>query len=173
MKRAAAYVGLGSNMGDRSVLLLDAVRRLAGCEETRVTDVSPLYETDPVGVVDQPLFLNMVCRLETALAPEALLQKTLAIELELGRERTQRWGPRTIDIDILLYDNRTIHSPDLTVPHPRLMERAFVLVPLRDVLRDSERNWRPGFTDRDVDATGVRRWNDSNNWQEEFARSES
>ncbi|WP_309122851.1 2-amino-4-hydroxy-6-hydroxymethyldihydropteridine diphosphokinase [Paenibacillus sp.] len=169
---SVAYLGLGSNIGDRDVLLAQAIERLNGHPSIRVTDVSALYETDPVGYEDQPPFLNMACRIETSLAPEALLASTLTIERELGRERTVRWGPRTIDIDLLLYDNTTLNTKDLTVPHPRLMERAFVLVPLLDILDNKERDWLSGPAEGSVDAAGVRRWT-SNNWPAEFGRSES
>ncbi len=169
---SVAYVGMGSNIGERDVLLAQAVERLNGHPDIRVTAVSPLYETDPVGYEDQPPFLNMACRIVTSLAPEALLHETLGIERDLGRERTVRWGPRTIDIDLLLYENTTIRTEPLTVPHPRLMERAFVLVPLLDILDNNERDWLPGPVSEPVDAAGVRRWT-SNNWPAEFGRSES
>ncbi|HZG75604.1 MAG TPA: 2-amino-4-hydroxy-6-hydroxymethyldihydropteridine diphosphokinase [Paenibacillus sp.] len=169
---SVAYVGMGSNIGDRDVLLAQAVERLNAHPEIQVTDMSPLYETDPVGYEDQPPFLNMACRIETSLPPERLLETTLGIERDLGRERTVRWGPRTIDIDMLLYDNTTIRTETLTVPHPRLMERAFVLVPLLDILDNNERDWLPGPVPAPVDAAGVRRWT-SNNWPAEFGRSES
>jgi len=169
---SVAYVGMGSNIGDRDVLLAQAVERLNAHPEIQVTDMSPLYETDPVGYEDQPPFLNMACRIETSLPPERLLETTLGIERDLGRERTVRWGPRTIDIDMLLYDNTTIRTETLTVPHPRLMERAFVLVPLLDILDNNERDWLPGPVPTPVDAAGVRRWT-SNNWPAEFGRSES
>ncbi|HZG55776.1 2-amino-4-hydroxy-6-hydroxymethyldihydropteridine diphosphokinase [Paenibacillus sp.] len=168
----AAYLGLGSNIGARESSLAEAVRRLNALEGVRVTDASPLYETDPVGYTDQPPFLNMVCRIVTAYSPEALLEATLGIERELGRTRDVRWGPRTIDIDILLYGDATIETPDLTVPHPRLAERSFVLVPLMDVLREEERDWRPGFRERVVDGAGVRIWN-SSSWRAAFGHSES
>jgi len=172
MSGAVAYVGLGSNLGAREAALAEAVRRLDALEFARVTDVSPLYETDPVGYTEQPPFLNMVCRIVTEGSPEALLSATLGIEQELGRTRDVRWGPRTIDIDILLYDDMTIQTPTLTVPHPRLAERSFVLVPLLDVMREEERDWRPGFRERVVDNAGVRRWI-NNSWPAEFGHSES
>jgi len=172
MNTAAAYLGLGSNIGERERLLAEAVVRLSAHPAIDVTAVSALYETDPVGVTDQPSFLNIACRIETTLDPEALLGAALGIEQELGRVRTIRWGPRTIDIDLLLYDNREIRTPALTVPHPRLMERAFVLVPLLDVIEERERDWLPDAGAIDLEATGVRRWN-NNNWQAEFGHFES
>ena len=167
-----AYLGLGSNIGERERLLAEAVERLSDHPSVEVTAVSPLYETEPVGVTDQPAFLNIACRILTTLDPESLLAAALDIERELGRVRTIRWGPRTIDIDLLLYDNRDIRTPALTVPHPRLMERAFVLVPLLDVIEERERDWLPDGGAIDLEATGVRRWNNTN-WPEEFGHSES
>jgi 2-amino-4-hydroxy-6-hydroxymethyldihydropteridine diphosphokinase len=123
-----AYVGLGANLGDREATIRAALDALPG-----VVAVSTLRETDPVGVVDQPLFLNGAVALETTLAPRALLETLLAVERELGRERGERWGPRTIDLDLLLYGDETIDEPGLTVPHPRLHERPFALEPLLDL----------------------------------------
>jgi 2-amino-4-hydroxy-6-hydroxymethyldihydropteridine diphosphokinase len=123
-----AYVGVGANLGDREATIRAALDALPG-----VVAVSTLRETDPVGVVDQPLFLNGAVALETTLAPRALLETLLAVERELGRERGERWGPRTIDLDLLLYGDETIDEPGLTVPHPRLHERPFALEPLLDL----------------------------------------
>jgi 2-amino-4-hydroxy-6-hydroxymethyldihydropteridine diphosphokinase len=123
-----AYVGLGANLGDREGTILAAVTELPG-----VVAVSPLRETDPVGVTDQPQFLNGVVALETELAPRELLDLLLAVERRLGRERRERWGPRTIDLDLLLYGDEVIDEDGLTVPHPRLSERRFVLEPLADL----------------------------------------
>ena len=123
-----AYVGVGANLGDREATIAAALDALPG-----VVAVSKLRETEPVGVVDQPSFLNGAAALETELAPRELLDALLAIERELGRERRERWGPRTIDLDLLLYDAETIDEPGLTVPHPRLHERRFALEPLLDL----------------------------------------
>lgn len=129
-----AYIGLGSNLGDRSATLLSALRRLEGEAGIRVLAVSSFHETEPVdGPPGQPQFLNAAARLETDLAAEALLERLLAVEAELGRVRGERWGPRTIDLDLLLYDQRVIESQDLTVPHPRMHERRFVLAPLAEI----------------------------------------
>lgn len=113
----------------------EAVKRIdgGGC---RVTAVSSLYGTSPVGVEDQPDFLNAVIEVETALSPDELLDLCASIEREMGRERTIRWGPRVIDMDILLYDDLALDSEGLTIPHPRMMERAFVLVPLAEIAPD-------------------------------------
>ncbi len=123
-----AYVALGANLGDREATIEAAVAALPG-----VVAVSQLRETDPVGVVDQPAFLNGATALETELSPRELLDALLAVERELGRERRERWGPRTIDLDLLLYGDETIDEPGLTVPHPRLHERRFALEPLLDL----------------------------------------
>jgi 2-amino-4-hydroxy-6-hydroxymethyldihydropteridine diphosphokinase len=123
-----AYVGLGANLGNREGTIRAAVAQLPG-----VVAVSPLRETDPVGVTDQPQFLNGVAALETELPPRELLDVLLAVERGLGRERRERWGPRTIDLDLLLYGDEVIDEDGLTVPHPRLRERRFVLEPLADL----------------------------------------
>jgi 2-amino-4-hydroxy-6-hydroxymethyldihydropteridine diphosphokinase len=123
-----AYVGLGANLGDREATIRAAVAQLPG-----VVAVSPLRETDPVGITDQPQFLNGVVALETELPPRELLDVLLAVERGLGRERRERWGPRTIDLDLLLYGDEVIDEDGLTVPHPRLRERRFVLEPLADL----------------------------------------
>lgn len=131
---ATAYISLGSNLGDREVTLhrgLELLRERAG----RLIAASSFYETDPVGFTEQPKFINAVARLETALAPEKLMEALLAIERELGRDRnaTVPKGPRTIDLDLLLYDDRIIDIPGLTVPHPAMHERRFVLEPLAEI----------------------------------------
>ncbi len=123
-----AYVGLGANLGDREKTIRAAVAELPD-----VVAVSPLRETDPVGVTDQPRFLNGVAALETELAPRELLDVLLAVERQLGRERRERWGPRTIDLDLLLYGDEVIEEDGLKIPHPRLHERRFVLEPLADL----------------------------------------
>ena len=126
--RISAYIGIGANLGDREATIEAALAALPG-----VVAVSRLRETDPVGVVDQPPFLNGVARLETALRPRELLDTLLAVELGLGRERHERWGPRTIDLDLLLYGDELIDEPGRTVPHPRLHERRFALEPLAEL----------------------------------------
>ena len=123
-----AYIGLGSNLGDREATIEAAIAALPG-----VVAVSRLRETAPVGVLDQPPFLNGAAALATTLTPSELLGKLLAIERELGRERRERWGPRTIDLDLLLYGDAVVDEPGLTVPHPRLHERRFALEPLHEL----------------------------------------
>jgi 2-amino-4-hydroxy-6-hydroxymethyldihydropteridine diphosphokinase len=142
-----AYIGLGSNMGEREQLLVDAIHCLVQHPDIELADESPLYETDPVGYVEQDAFLNQVVAVRTTLPPDRLYRKMAETELLLGRTRDIRWGPRTIDMDLLLLyrlgatdpelgsNNRLlIDTDDLTVPHPRMRERAFVLIPLLDVI---------------------------------------
>ena len=128
---ATAYVALGANLGDRFATLGEAVRRLGALGA--VEAVSTVYETDPVGYDDQPPFLNAVTRLRTRLEPRPLLAALQAIEAGLGRVRTFANAPRTLDLDLLFYDGLVLDEPDLTLPHPRLHERAFVLVPLAEI----------------------------------------
>jgi 2-amino-4-hydroxy-6-hydroxymethyldihydropteridine diphosphokinase len=126
-----AYIGLGANLGDREGMLREAVRRLAAVG--KVVAVSSLYETEPVGYADQPPFLNAVAAVETELSPEEVVGALLAIERDLGRTRTFRNAPRTLDLDLLLLGNAIRDAPGITLPHPRLQERAFVLVPLAEI----------------------------------------
>jgi 2-amino-4-hydroxy-6-hydroxymethyldihydropteridine diphosphokinase len=130
-----AYVGLGANLGEREQTLRRAIDLLAAEPEIEVVAVSSFRETEPVGYRDQPAFLNGACAVETELGPRELLERLLAVERELGRERGAgpRWGPRTIDLDLLLYGDATVDEPGLTVPHPRLTERSFVLEPLLEL----------------------------------------
>jgi 2-amino-4-hydroxy-6-hydroxymethyldihydropteridine diphosphokinase len=128
-----AYVGLGSNLGDRAAYLLLGLSALSRLPKTHLLRLSPVYETDPVGP-PQPPYLNMVAELETELSPKGLLAEMLGVEKALGRERRERWGPRTLDLDLLLYGDLVLEEAGLSVPHPRLHERAFVLVPLLDLL---------------------------------------
>jgi 2-amino-4-hydroxy-6-hydroxymethyldihydropteridine diphosphokinase len=129
-----AYIGLGANLGDREAALRRALDLLAAEPGIEVTAVSAFRDTDPVGLLDQPRFLNAAARIETGLGPDELLERLLGVERALGRTRTgPRFGPRTIDLDLLLYGDSTLHDPSLTVPHPRLHERAFVLEPLAEL----------------------------------------
>jgi 2-amino-4-hydroxy-6-hydroxymethyldihydropteridine diphosphokinase len=135
VSRARAYIGLGSNLGDREATLREALRRLGELNGIAVVAVSSFRETDPVGVLDQPRFVNAAAELETSLRPHDLLDRLLEVERALGRDRAQeeRWGPRTVDLDLLLYGDETVDEPGLEVPHPRLAERAFVLEPLLEL----------------------------------------
>jgi len=129
-----AYIGIGSNLGERESTIRDALALLAADPELEVEAVSSIRETDPVGMVDQPRFLNAAIRLATDLAPRPLLERLLAVEQQLGRVRTgERYGPRTIDLDLLLYGDEIVDEPGLRVPHPRLAERRFVLEPLAEL----------------------------------------
>lgn len=132
-----AYIALGSNLGDREELLKQAVEHLEQQSGVQIVKVSGIYETDPVGYTDQPAFLNMAVSVKTSLSPFELLHVLFDVEQHLGRVRDIRWGPRTIDLDLLLYGDVTMDEEELTLPHPRMMERAFVLVPLRDVIDSS------------------------------------
>lgn len=130
-----AYVGVGANLGDREAGIRRAVELLAAEPGIEVVAVSSLRETEPVGFLDQPRFLNGACALETDLSARALLDRLLAVERFLGRERggAPRFGPRTIDLDLLLYGDEEVDEPGLTVPHPRLAERRFALEPLHEL----------------------------------------
>ena len=127
---ATAYIGLGSNVGERADMIQAAVDRLQAHPEITVRQVSSLFETEPLEYPDQSWFINGAAELETTLAPEELLDVLLGVEAELHRERTVRFGPRTIDLDLLLYDDRIINTARLQVPHLRLHARPFVLIPL-------------------------------------------
>ena len=125
-----AYLGLGSNIGDRAHQLQQAIRIIDQYQYIDVTSISPIYETEPVGYTDQPQFLNLCIEIETTLNPQELLKRCLETEEALHRVRKIRWGPRTLDVDILLYGNEIIEEDNLIIPHPRMTERAFVLIPL-------------------------------------------
>jgi 2-amino-4-hydroxy-6-hydroxymethyldihydropteridine diphosphokinase len=127
------FIGLGSNLGRREENLRGALERIARLAGTRVVSVSSVIETAPWGVADQPAFLNAAAELRTELEPEALLDAVKEIEAELGRAPTYRWGPRLIDVDLLLYGDRVVRTERLTLPHPYLLERPFVREPLREI----------------------------------------
>lgn len=128
-----AYVGLGANLGPREVTLLRAVDLLAETEGVDVLEVSQLRETEPFGVVGQPAYLNGAVAIDTTLTPRELLERLIEIERELGRVRDVRWGPRMIDLDLLVYGDRSVDEPGLHVPHPRVAERRFALEPLAEL----------------------------------------
>lgn len=131
-----AYLGLGSNMGDREAQIEAALKAIGVLPSTRVLRASPLYESAPWGPVEQPNYLNMVVEVETGLDPRALLEGCKEIERKQGRLDGERWGPRPIDIDILLYGDETLKFSGLKVPHPRMWARRFVLLPLADLRPD-------------------------------------
>ena len=128
-----AYLSLGANLGNREETLREAVRRLAKHEDMKILAVSSLYETEPWGKTDQPRFLNLTVSLQTRLSPESLLAVVQALETELGRVRHEHWGPRIIDIDILHIEGVERNTSELTLPHPYMTERAFVLIPLEEI----------------------------------------
>ncbi len=135
MSAVRAHLSLGSNVGDRLETLMAALFALEDADGIAVAEVSGVYETAPWGGVEQEPFLNLVATVATTLSPHGLLAECQAVEAELGRdrEREERWGPRTCDIDVLTYADEVVDAEDLVVPHPRLVERAFVLVPLLEV----------------------------------------
>ena len=156
---SVVYFGLGTNLGNREENLRAALHELA--VDFTIVQVSPVYETDPVGFVEQPAFLNLAVSAMTTLSPNEALERVKRIEQQLGRMKTVRNGPRVIDIDILLYDNVAMNTDALSIPHPRLHERAFVLVPLLDIAPDIK---HPGLNKSInelhgdlVDTSGVRR----------------
>jgi len=136
VKNETAFVGLGTNMGDKRANIKKAIAVLGGMKTVHIAGVAPVYRTAPVGYTAQDWFLNTVVKVETYLSPRELLAKLLGIEEKMGRKRTIRWGPRVIDLDLLLYGDRVVKEKDLVVPHPRLTERAFVVVPLADLAPD-------------------------------------
>ena len=134
MAATDAFIGLGSNLSEPSVQLAKAVAGLAALPQTELIAQSPFYRSQPVGPQDQPDFINGAVWLRTALAPLALLDQLLAIEQAQGRQRLQHWGPRTLDLDLLLYGNETVSEDRLKIPHPHLADRDFVLQPLLDLV---------------------------------------
>jgi len=133
-----AYVGLGSNMGNKTANIRRALALLDAAPGVRVVRVAPCYRTAPVGYTRQDWFVNTVAEIETELPPLELLKLLLALEDRLGRVRGTRWGPRTIDLDLLVYGREEIDTPELVIPHPRMHERAFVMVPLADLAPEME-----------------------------------
>jgi len=131
-----AYIGMGSNLGSRLENCLQAMTRLAEHPAIHVIARSSFYETEPVGKTDQGWFFNAVVQVSTELEPEALLQSLLTIEAAMGRIRNEKWGPRIIDLDLLLYEDRILKTPQLEVPHPEMTQRRFVLAPLSELAAD-------------------------------------
>lgn len=174
--KARAYLALGSNMGEREQTLLKAVQGLKATEGIELVAVSSIYETDPFGYTEQEPFLNMAVAIDTSLSPDELLGAALRVEQQLGRVRTIRWGPRTIDIDVLLYGDEHVQLPHLQIPHPGLTERAFVLVPLHEVCDGANtmvggRSIEQWLADN-PDRMGVRVWG-TLDWETESVRFES
>lgn len=165
------YICAGSNQGDREHFLRFAICELAKDDKIKVMKVSSIYETEPVDYLDQPMFLNLVIQLKTAYKPTKLLQVTQNIEKKAKRNRTIRFGPRTLDLDILLYNQENIKLSHLEIPHPRMKERAFVIIPLMEiapflVLPDDQRVC--DIYDDLSGKEGVSLWKTRINWGEEF-----
>jgi 2-amino-4-hydroxy-6-hydroxymethyldihydropteridine diphosphokinase len=165
-----AYIGLGGNLGDPEAAMAAALRALDADPGISVTAVSSLYRTPPWGVTDQPDFLNAVAALDTRLSARELLQACLDAERALKRERGLRWGPRTIDLDILLYGNEHIEEEGLQVPHPRMEGRAFVIAPLAEIAPEmmvgtnTAAGWLPL-----LDLSGIVRLPGGGGWWREFS----
>lgn len=143
-----AYLGLGSNLGDRLFNLREALKRLVSSGECQIEACSSVYETEPVGFMDQANFLNAVVRITTSLDPLALLSCCRSVEESMGRVRTIKWGPRVIDIDILIFDHEIVCTGELIVPHPEMLNRGFVMIPLAEIAPDLE--VASGVTAREV-----------------------
>lgn len=151
------YIALGANLGNPAATVRAAFAALANLPESRVVRTSSLYRTAPVGITEQPEFVNAVAELATTLAPEALLNALLEVEQRFGRVRAEKNGPRTLDLDVLLYDQRLVDLPHLTLPHPRLHLRAFVLYPLAEIApglrlpgRGSVDAWLPAVANQGI-----------------------
>jgi 2-amino-4-hydroxy-6-hydroxymethyldihydropteridine diphosphokinase len=159
MSGVTAYIALGSNLEDPAAQVRAAFAALSTLPQTQLRACSSLYRTAPVGYADQPDFINAVAAIETTLAPRALLDALLALELARGRARTFANAPRTLDLDVLLYGDQSIDEPGLCVPHPRMHERAFVLVPLAEIAPACVIPGRGAVADllRHFDGSGVRR----------------
>ena len=159
------YLSLGGNLGDPAASMATALRLLDADDDTRVMAVSSLYRTPPWGKLDQPDFLNAAAEISTALAPRALLDLCLEAERKLKRVREERWGPRLIDIDILVFGDRIIHETGLEVPHPRMLERAFVLAPLAEIAPELAVGGR-SVSERlsAVDTSGIERLASGRDW---------
>lgn len=162
VKREArtAVLGLGTNLGDKKENLKNAIAALSNLTKTRITSFSNVYETEPWGNTDQDSFLNMCIEIETELSPNALLGACLGIESVMGRERPFKYAPRIIDIDVLLYEGEEIKSEELSIPHPLIGDRAFVLVPLKDILKNlkfGSHNYNDYYNYIDKDTVKLRR----------------
>lgn len=172
------FVSLGANVGDRFRSLKKALKMIRQLEGVRLDSFSSVYETDPVGYVDQPAFLNMVAGGETTLSADELLSAVLEIERKLGRKRDIRWGPRTIDIDLLIYGEERRNEEHLELPHPRMKERLFVLVPFAEIAPTqlvplgTTYKTTTQLLEKVNDKSGVRKWKDID-WETELELSEN
>ncbi|RUM97965.1 2-amino-4-hydroxy-6-hydroxymethyldihydropteridine diphosphokinase [Pseudaminobacter arsenicus] len=159
------YLSLGGNLGNPAKSMGAALRLLDGSAQTRIVAVSSLYRTPPWGKLDQPDFLNAVAELSTSLEPHALLELCMETERQLKRVREERWGPRLIDLDILVFGDRAIHDAELDVPHPRMLERAFVLVPFSELAPDfSIKGVSLSEHLSQIDLTGIEKLPSGNDW---------
>jgi 2-amino-4-hydroxy-6-hydroxymethyldihydropteridine diphosphokinase len=170
------FIALGSNIGNRANYLRNALREINELKQTRVVKTSSIYETEPVGYTDQEAFLNMVATIQTELPARELLAELLQVEKKLDRTREVHWGPRTIDLDILLYNQENIQSEDLKIPHPRMLDRGFVMIPLYELKPDlqfphTEDTFSKLIKER-IDNKGVYVWK-QNNGEGEFGLFES
>lgn len=166
------YISLGSNMGNREKYLIDAIYLLHQPPRIQIISCSSIYETEPVGYIEQDCFLNMVIKLYTHLSPLELFKEMVIVEEKLGRVRERRWGPRTIDLDLLLYNDTRLDIPDLIVPHPRMHERGFVLIPLVEIMDhevDQQKTWIHTSLEKLHERDEVKKWK-SNNWHKESGR---
>lgn len=158
-----AYIGIGTNIGNKLYNIKNAVTALSHLPETQVTKISAVYETEPWGYTEQDNFLNACAEVETNLSPKALLGACLGIEAAFGRERPFKNAPRILDIDLLLYEGVTMNEQELILPHPRIQERAFVLVPLKDILETLQLNDADFRKSYEIcDKTGVNKYSDIN-----------
>lgn len=171
-----AYIALGSNIGDREAYLCNALLKLNEQPGIQIEAVSKVYETDPVGEENQAMFLNMAAKVQTTLSPKELLRCMLQAEKALGRTRELRWGPRTIDLDLLLYERLSIQDfsepgLELELPHPRMLDRAFVLIPLLDILPlDQSKEASAALDGLAGGKEGIRLWTAEPLLPSEFAR---
>lgn len=166
----SAYLSIGSNIGDREKNLKSAIKLLEKVPEIAIKKISSIYETDPVGFEEQARFLNAVICISTALSPQKLLSFVQKVEKELGRKREIHWGPRTIDLDILLYNQENIDSEQLMIPHPRMFERGFVMIPLLEIYPNVINAYNiSNFASKDE---GVKLWKQSIG-EDEFEHFES
>ncbi len=158
---AQAFLSLGSNVGEKLENLAQAVKLLAENPHITMEKVSSVYQTDPVGYEDQDIFLNIAAQIETSLTPEALLDVCLDVEKELGRVRLFKWGPRLIDVDILLYDEVKMDTEKLKIPHPFMQERAFVMLPLSEI---AEKVAKTYLVEKLIENQGIKRTNFQLKW---------
>ena len=166
------YLSIGTNIGEREGNLVEAVRQLVATKNIHVQKVSSIYETAPVGYVDQQSFLNIAVKLETTFSAEEMLLACQSVEQHLGRVRLIRWGPRSIDLDILLFNHENIETESLIVPHERMYERAFVLVPLVEISEANTPQLKQAHTQlsqMDIEKEGVKLWKRAKS-VEEFVR---